>query len=121
MFDWLKSKYTKSLEKQIEEIKTAHARELDYVKNELAWHKEESERLRRFLLPTMQPVYDQVRANNDPISTEPTEKDPYAGLTPFQKLQAKDLEEQDREIAEQRERKRKESMSTKQPEPSQTK
>lgn len=103
MFDWLKSRYTKSLERQIEEIKTAHAKELDYVKSELAWHKEESERLRRFLLPTMQPVYDQVRAIGDPALPEPAE-DKYRGLTPFQRLQAKDLEEQDKELAARREK-----------------
>lgn len=100
MFDWLKSRYTRSLEKQIEDLKIAHAKELEYVKSELAWHKEESERLRRFLHPTLQPIYDQVRANNDPIQeSTPPVPDKYAGLTPWQRAVAKDLEEQDAALA----------------------
>lgn len=126
-WDWLKSRYTKSLERRItevqqehalaiREINTAHAKELDYVKNELAWHKEETERLRRFLLPTMQPVYDQVRASTEPISTAPQAEDPYAGLTPFQKMQKKDLEQQELEFQQREEQRKKQSMTTKQPE-----
>lgn len=106
MFDWLKSRYTKSLEerlafereshaKTIEEIKKTHADELTYVKSEYAWLKDEVERLRRFLLPTMQPVYEQVRAGNSP---EPPAAPPEEQGTPWQRLVRADLKAQDEAI-----------------------
>lgn len=99
MFDWFKSRYTRSLELRIEELKTTHAKELECVKTELAWHKEETERLRRFLMPTMQPVYERVRALNEPETPEPAEKEPQFHGTPFQRLIQQDLAQQDAEIA----------------------
>lgn len=96
MFHWLKSRYTRSLELRIEELKITHAKELEYVKTELAWHKEEVERLRRFLMPSMQPVYDQSHARSQPESAAPTIPEEEQG-TPFQRLVMRDLKQQEEE------------------------
>lgn len=113
MFGW-KSNFTKFLEAElqrvraeaattIEQLKTAHAEELKRAIDGVAYHRDEIERLRRFLFPGIQPVYDTVRQAGSPGEPQ-APPDPDAHLTPFQRMVARDLREQDAEAAKQKER-----------------
>ena len=82
---------------RLDDLKKTHAEELSRAISDVAYHRDEVERLRRFLLPGMAPAYDVVREASSPSAPELV-PDKYAGLTPFQRMQAKDLEAQDEEI-----------------------
>ena len=107
--DWFVSRHTRYLElkilemaqrhaSEIERLTKQHQSELDSAREQVAWAKDEIERLRTFLIPTMKPVYDQVREAHSDEPTPPP--DPNAGLSPWQRIQQRELEAQDRAIKE---------------------
>jgi hypothetical protein len=105
MSDWFVSRHTKFLEaelvrlrSEVADLKKTHAEELSRAISDVQYHRDEIERLRRFLFPGMAQSYDTVREASSPAAPELV-PDKFAGLTPFQRLAAKDLEQQDLEIA----------------------
>lgn len=86
---------------EIVELKKAHEEERNRVMNECAWLKDEIERLRTFLIPTMQPSYDRVRAANSP--EEPPNIPEEQRGTPWQRLVKADWAQQE---ADEKERQR---------------
>jgi hypothetical protein len=93
------------------DIKKTHAEELSRVIDSNAWLKDEIERLRTFLIPTMQPSYDRVRAaNTDEAPPKISQEDQG---TPWQRLVQRDLAEQDRQIAEEKRRRTAEAEAAK--------
>jgi hypothetical protein len=96
---------------ELADVKKTHAEELSRVIDTNAWLKDEIERLRTFLIPTMQPSYDRVRAAN---TDEPPPKiSPEDQGTPWQRLVQRDLAEQDLQIAEEKRRRAAEAEAAK--------
>lgn len=123
--DWFVSRHTRYLERVIDRLQTEHAAqidsltkrhesELDSAREQVAWHRDEIERLRTFLIPTMKPVYDQVR---DVHSDEPPPApDPDAGLTPWERIKKRELAAQDAAIEfRKKERQEREAAANKKP------
>jgi hypothetical protein len=94
--EWFRSRHVVWLEAENKKLQERLDSELRYHREELKRLQDELERTRLYLVPTMQSIV--LPSERDKTPAEHEEVDPLAGLTPFQRLVARSLAEQDAEL-----------------------